>query len=69
MENERLEEIVEALAGEHVLSYALKADGVLVVIDQQGRKHTYLPAAYRHLQRKPAKFAKKTAGGENEQPQ
>jgi len=69
MENERLEEIVEALAGADVLSYALKADGVLVVIDQTGKKRRYLPEDYRHLLRKAHKTAKLIEGGTNEQSQ
>jgi hypothetical protein len=38
MDDERLKGIVEALAGPNVLNYALNENGVLVVIDQTGRK-------------------------------
>ena len=41
MDDVRLKGIVEALAGSNVLSYALKEGGVLVLIDQAGRKRRY----------------------------
>jgi hypothetical protein len=52
-----------------VLSYALKEDGVLVLIDQAGRKRRYLPEDYQHLLRKAHKTAKLIEGGTNEQSQ
>ncbi len=69
MDDERLKGIVEALAGPNVLSYALKENGVLVVIDQTGRKRRYLPEDYRHLRREAYKTAKLIEGGTNEQSQ
>ena len=69
MDDERLKGIVEALAGPNVLSYALKENDVLVVIDQAGRKRRYLPEDYRHLLRKAHKTAKLIEGGTNEQSQ
>ena len=69
MDDERLKEIAEALTGMGVLSYALKEDGVLVLIDQAGRKRRYLPEDYRHLLRKAHKTAKLIEGGTNEQSQ
>jgi len=69
MENERLKEIVEALAGPNALSYALKADGTLVVIDRAGRKQSFPAAAYQPLLTKLHKSPKMNKGAENEQPQ
>ena len=69
MDDVRLKGIVEALAGSNVLSYELKEGGVLVLIDQAGRKRRYLPEDYQHLLRKAHKTAKLIEGGTNEQSQ
>jgi len=69
MDDERLKGIVEVLAGPNVINYALKENGLLVVIDQAGRKRRYLPEDYRHLLRKAHKTAKLIEGGTNEQSQ
>ena len=69
MDDVRLKGIVEALAGPNVLSYVLNENGVLVVIDQTGRKRRYLPEDYRHLLPKAHKTAKLIEGGTNEQSQ
>ena len=69
MDDERLKGIVEALAGSNVLSYALKEGGVLILIDQAGRKQRYLPEDYQHLLRKANKTAKMIEGGTNVQSQ
>ncbi|HOV30922.1 MAG TPA: hypothetical protein PLX92_04935 [Anaerolineaceae bacterium] len=62
MEAERIKSIVEALAGPDVLSYALKEDGVLVVIDQNGQKRVYLPTTYHHLLRQSQRSTKMVKG-------
>jgi hypothetical protein len=67
MNEEQLKVIVEALAGLNVLSFALKKDGLLVVIDQAGRKLSFAPAAYQVLLPKLHKLTKVTKGAENEQ--
>ncbi|KUK47926.1 MAG: hypothetical protein XD74_1481 [Actinobacteria bacterium 66_15] len=69
MEKEQLKAIAEALTGPSVLSYALKEDGVLVVIDQAGCKRSFPPAAYQALLTKPQKSTKMIKGAKNEQPQ
>ena len=69
MDDERLKGVVEAVAGPNVLNYALNENGVLVVIDQTGRKRRYLPEDYRHLLPKAHKTAKLIEGGTNEQSQ
>ncbi len=66
MEAERLKSIVEALAGPDVLSYALKEDGVLVVIDQNGQKRVYLPTTYQHLMRQSQKSTKMVKGAKDD---
>jgi len=66
MEAERLKSIVEALAGPDVLSYALKEDGVLVVIDQNGQKRVFLPTNYQHLMRQSQKSTKMVKGAKND---
>ncbi len=66
MEAERLKSIVEALAGPDVLNYALKEDGVLVVIDQHGQKRVFLPTNYQHLLRQSQKSTKIDNGAKDD---
>ncbi len=66
MDDERLKSIVEALAGPDVLSYALKEDGVLVVIDQNGQKRVFLPTNYQYLMRQSQKSTKMVKGAKND---
>jgi len=49
-----------------VLSYALKEDGVLVVIDQNGQKRVYLPTTYQHLMRQSQKSTKMVKGAKDD---
>ncbi len=49
MDTHTLNRIAAALTGGTPLAYALKADGLLVVIDAQGKKQRFAPDAYQHL--------------------
>ena len=58
MKDKQIEKILPLLVGGETKSYDLKADGLLVVIDSQGRKCFFNPEAYRGLLADHAKPAK-----------
>lgn len=41
--------VAEALAGPDLLGCAVKENGVLVVVDSNGKKRTFSPMDYQHL--------------------
>lgn len=57
MEKTDIKSIAEALAGPNPLGCAVKENGVLVVVDSVGKKHTFYPMDYQHLLHPAAKSA------------
>ena len=51
MEKNDIRTIAEALVGPNPLGCAVKQNGVFVVVDSAGKKHTFYPTDYQHLLR------------------
>ena len=47
MKDKQIEKIIPKLIGAAAMDYDLKEDGLLVVIDQQGKKRCFLPEDYK----------------------
>jgi len=47
MKDKQIEKIIPKLIGAAAMDYDLKEDGLLVVIDQQGKKRRFLPDEYK----------------------
>ena len=47
MKDKQIEKIIPKLIGAPAMDYDLKEDGLLVVIDQQGKKRRFLPEEYK----------------------
>ena len=47
MKDKQIEKLIPKLIGAAAMDYDLKEDGLLVVIDQQGKKRRFLPDEYK----------------------